>query len=121
MNVHVKEQVFDPFAYREGCQVPTRCSVPATAVISVLQRVAEYQAQNVRFSESGPYLHVWADGWYFVLGLNRGDLDGLFECVTPRGGVLYLSDWSIEADPVDMLGDCTAWAVVDRWREEGGW
>ena len=93
--------------------------IPATAVMRVLQRVAEWQARNVRFVlANGQFLSIKADGWTLICGLDRGELDGLFHCVTPDGEYFGLTDWSIEADPIDMLGDTTAWQIMQRFHSE---
>jgi hypothetical protein len=111
--------IFDPIHECRETEIPEPRSIPATAVIRVLQRVAELQAERVRFClANGQYLSIKADGWTLICGLDRGDLDGLFHCVTPDGEYFGLTDWSIEADPIDMLGDATAWAVVQRFHRE---
>jgi hypothetical protein len=102
-----------------GTTLPERPSIPATAVVRVLQRVAELQAERVRFcAVNGRYLSIKADGWTLICGLVSGDLDGLYHCTTPDGEYLGMQDWSIEADPIDMLGDATAWQVVQRFYRE---
>lgn len=78
--------------------------IPATMVLSVLQRVAEGQAENVRF-ERDMIFTIYADGWRIECFDDAGVFDGVYLAVAPDGTAAELSDWDIDVEPSGLLSE----------------
>lgn len=85
--------------------------IPATMVLSVLQRVAEGQAENVRF-EGDMMFTIYADGWEIECFDDAGVLDGVYVAVAPDGTRAEMDDWDIDVEPSGLLSDQQADAIL---------
>ncbi|WP_414461800.1 hypothetical protein [Hyphomicrobium sp. DY-1] len=78
--------------------------IPATMVLSVLQRVAEGQAENVRF-DGDMMFTIYADGWQIECFDDAGVFDGVYQAISPDGAIAEFSDWDLDVEPSALLSD----------------
>lgn len=90
-----------------------RCPIPATMVLSVLQRVADGTAEDVSFSGDMMF-EIFADGWVIQCFDDAGDVDGVYWCKAPDGTVATMDDWDIEVEPTGFLTQDESEAILKR-------
>lgn len=105
-----------PLEVLSGLSFVEACPIPATMVLSVLQRVADGSA-NARIDEDGHSFVIHADGWEIDCEVDGAYVD-IYRCRAPDGAVATWEDWDCLVAPDELLSQQEHKAIIRKMKPE---